>query len=126
MSVMLTVALSVLVTAALLGCVLAVLYLRTEGAVATPWLLAALHGLIGVSGLLCLAIALRGPVRGVEQGAESFGIVAAILIGLAALIGITLLLMRRLKRRLPEITIGIHATFAIGGLAMLTVYVFAG
>jgi hypothetical protein len=123
---MLTVAFVILGAAVLLGSVLAVLYLRTEGAVPAPWPLAALHGLVAVGGLFCLALALRGPLRGVEQGTSSFGIIAVTLIGSAAFIGVGSLVTHLLKRRLPGILIGIHATLAVGGVAILAAYVFVG
>jgi len=122
---MLTAAFVILGIAILLGCLLAVLYLRTEGA-AAPWPLAALHGLVAVGGLFCLALALRGPVRGVEQGTGSFGIIAVTLIGSAALIGVGSLVTHLIKRRLPGILIGTHATLAVGGFAILAAYVFVG
>ena len=122
---MLTAAFVILGIAVLLGCLLAVLYLRTEGA-AAPWPLAALHGLVAVGGLFCLALALHGPLRGVEQGTASFGIIAVTLIGSAALIGVGSLVTHLLKRRLPGILIGIHATLAVGGFVILAAYVFVG
>jgi hypothetical protein len=122
---MLTAAFVILGIAVLLGCLLAVLYLRTEGD-AAPWPLAALHSLVAVGGLFCLVLALRGPPRGVEQGTASFGIIAVTLIGSAALIGVGSLVMHLLKRRLPGILIGIHATLAVGGFAILAAYVFVG
>jgi hypothetical protein len=62
----------------------------------------------------------------VEQGAASFGVIAAVLIGLAALIGVGLFVMRLLKRRTPGILLGIHATLAVGGFVVLLAYVLAG
>ena len=122
---MLTTTFVILGIAVLLGSLLAVLYLRTEGA-AAPWPLAALHGLVAVGGLFCLALALRGPLRGVEQGTASFGIIAVTLIGSAALIGVGSLVTHLLKRRLPGILIGVHATLAVGGFAILAAYVLVG
>lgn len=122
---MLTVALVILGIAILLGSLLAVLYLRTEGA-AAPWPLAALHGLVAVGGLFCLALALRGSLRGVEQGTATFGIIAVTLIGSAALIGVGSLVTHLLRRRLPGILIGVHATLAVSGFVILAAYVFAG
>ncbi len=122
---MLNAAFVILGTAVLLSSVLAVLYLRTEGA-AAPWPLAALHGLVAVGGFSCLALALRGPLRGVEQGTASFGTIAAALIGSAALIGVGLLVTRLLKRRLPGMLIGIHVTLAVGCFTILVAYVPAG
>jgi hypothetical protein len=122
---MLTAAFVILAIAVLLGCLLAISYLRTEGA-AAPWPLATLHGLVAVMGLFCLALALRGPLRGAEQGTADFGIFAVTLIGTAALIGVLLLVTHLLKRRIPGLLIGIHATLAVSGFAILAAYVFAG
>jgi hypothetical protein len=122
---MLIAAFVILGIAVLLGCLLAVLYLRTEGA-AAPWPLAVLHGLVAVGGLFCLALTLRGSLRGVEQGTASFGIIAVTLVGSAALIGIGSLAMRLLGKRLPGILIGVHGTLAVCGFAILAAYVFSG
>ena len=118
---MLNAAFVVLAIAVLLGSALAVLHLR-EHAAAPPWPLGALHGAIALGGLGCLALALRGPVRGLDQGTASFGTMAAALLALAALVG----LAARLRgRRLSGMLIGIHATFAVGGFIILLAYVLA-
>ena len=123
---MLLIAFVILGTAVLLGSVLAVLYLRTEGTAALPWPLAALHGFFAVGGFYCLALTLRGPPRGLDQGTASFGIIATAMITLAALVGAGLLAARVLKRRIAGIMIGIHATLAVSGFVILAAYVFAG
>ena len=122
---MLNAAFIVLGIAVLLGCVLALLHLRT-GAAPPPLPFGALHGLIAVAGLGLLALALRGPPRGLEQGTGSFGIIAAVLIALAALAGTALLAARLRKRQLPGTLIGIHATLAVGGFVILIAYVMTG
>ena len=123
--VMLIAAFIILGIAVLLGSVLAVLHLQTESS--TPaWSLPALHGLLAVGGLSCLALALRGPPRGLDQGVASFGIVATSLITLAALIGVALLSKRIFKTRISGMMIGIHATFAVSGFVILTAYVLLG
>jgi hypothetical protein len=100
---------------------------RTMNAAATPsWPLAALHGLLAIGGLCCLALALGGPPRGLDQGTASFGIIATAMITLAALVGAGLLAARVLKRRIAGIMIGIHAALAVSGFVILTAYVFAG
>jgi hypothetical protein len=119
---MLNVAFIALAIAVLLGSVLAVLHLR-EGAAPPSWPFGALHGLAAVTGLGILALALRGPPRGVAQGVGSFGTMAAVLLGLAALIGLTQLAARLRQRRLPGALIGAHATLAISGFVILLVYV---
>ena len=122
---MLIAAFVILAVAVLLGSLLAVLHLQTEGS-APPWSLAALHGLLAVGGLSCLALALRGPPRGLEYGVASFGIIATSLITLAALIGVALLATRIFKTRIAGILIGIHATLAVGGFVILAAYVLLG
>lgn len=121
---MLNAAFIVLGIAVLLGGVLAVLHLREDAA---PPLLpfGALHGLIAIAGLALLALALRGPPRGLAQGTGSFGIIAAALIGMAALVGLTQLAARLGNRQLPGMLIGIHATLAVGGFVVLLAYVLA-
>ena len=123
---MLIVAFIILGTAVLLGSVLAVLHLHKEGAAAAPWPFAALHGLLAIGGFSCLVLGLREPPRGVDQGVASFGAIAAALIGSAAVIGVGLFVTHLLKRRLPGMLIGIHATLAVGGFVVLIVYVFPG
>jgi hypothetical protein len=74
--VMLIAAFVTLGVAVLLGSVLAVLHLQTASST-PPWSLAALHGLLAIGGLSCLALALCGPPRGLDHGVASFGIIAA-------------------------------------------------
>ena len=119
---MLNAAFAALAVAVLFGSLLALGYLR-EGAMPPPWPLGALHGLIALGGLAILALALRGPPRGVEQGAGSFGNIAAALFALAALAGLAQFVLRLRGRRLPGTLIGAHATLAIGGFVVLLVYV---
>lgn len=122
---MLIAAFVTLAVAVLLGSVLAVLHFQTASS-RPPWPLAALHGLLAIGGLTCLALALRGPPRGLDHGVASFGITAALVITLAALIGVALLATRILKTRTSEIVIGIHATLAVGGFVILAAYVILG
>jgi hypothetical protein len=121
---MLVAAFVILAVAVSLGSVLAVPHLQTEGH-APSWP-AALHGLVAISGLGCLALALRGPPRGLDQGTASFGLIAISLIALAALVGVGLLAARVFKRRIAGIMIGVHATLAVSGFVVLTAYIFAG
>ena len=122
---MLIAAFVILGVAVLLGSVLAVLHLRTESGT-PPWSLGALHGLVAVGGLSCLALALRGPPRGLDRGVASFGIIATSLITLAALIGVALLTTRIFKTRIAGMMIGIHTTLAVGGYVILAAYVLLG
>lgn len=118
---MLTVAFTTLLLAVLVGSLLAVLDMPTG--TATPhWPLAALHGIAALGGLGCLALALRGPVRGLDQGTASFGTISAWLLATAALLGLSLLAARLRKRRLPGFQIGMHASLAASGFVLLAAY----
>jgi hypothetical protein len=119
---MLNAAFIALAAAVLAGSMLALSHLR-EGAAPPPWTLGALHGLIGIGGLALLALALRAPQRGPDEGTGSFGTIAAMLFVLAALAG-TGLLRARLRRTRPSgALIGAHATLAVSGFVILLVYV---
>jgi hypothetical protein len=122
---MLTAAFAVLAAAVLFGAALAVRFLRGAPATAVPWPAAALHGIVGIAGLGCLILALRGPPRGLDQGTASFGAIAATLLALAALAGLGILLMHRGKRRRAGTLIGLHATLAISGFVVLAAYLMA-
>ncbi len=110
----------------LLGSVLATLHLRTERAATVPWPLGALHGLLGVGGLGCLILALRGPPRGLDHGTGSFGVISAVLIVLAALVAGGIIVRHLLSGRRAGVLIGIHATLAVSGFVILVAYVFSG
>jgi hypothetical protein len=123
---MLVAAFVILAVVVLLGCVLTDLHSRTGDRAEWHWPLATLHGLFAVAGLMCLVLALVRSPRGLDQGNFSFGIGAAALIVLAALVGLTFLATQVLKGRHAGILIGIHATLAISGFVVLTAYVFVG
>jgi hypothetical protein len=123
---MLTAAFVILTVAVALGTVLAVLHLRTNRTATPPWPLGALHGILALTGLGCLALALRGPPRGLEQGTASFGLIAAALFVLAALLGARLLAARIFGKQIGGGTIAVHATLAVSGFVILAAYVFAG
>ena len=122
---MLTAAFVILALAVVLGGVLAVLHLQTAKR-AAPRLLAALHGLLAIAGLLCLLVALRGPPRGLDQGTSGFGTIAAVLFALAALVGAGLFAARVANKRINGFMIGVHATLAISGFVILAAYLFVG
>ena len=119
---MLIAAFVILGVAVLLGSVLAVLHSQTESST-PPWSLAALHGLLAVGGLSCLAVALRGPPRGRRGFLRHH---CALLITLTTLVGVALLATRIFKTRIAGIMIGIHATLAVGGFVILAAYVLLG
>jgi len=103
---------------------MAIVALRRVGS--PPRMLAAAHGLAALLGYATLLIALEGPPRGVATGTQSFGIVAAILLFLAALLGTTTFLLQRRQQRLPGFWAGAHATVAVSGFVILGVYLLVG
>ncbi len=107
----------------LLGLMLVGLH-ATGRARAALRLVGPLHGTLGATGLAVLIVALRGPPRGVSIGAGSFGMMAAVLLGLALLAGL-LVLARRIRRRDPMLAIGLHAMLAIFGVVLLAAYASA-
>jgi len=126
---MLIAAFMILGFAVLLGSALAVLHLRTQPRAASwpvAWPLGALHGLLGIGGLLCLVLALRGPPRGLAQGTASFGAIAATLFALAALAGGAILAAHLRKRRRAGALIGVHAALAVSGFVILAAYLLVG
>jgi len=122
---MLNAAFYLLAVAVVLGALLAVMHFAKAGKGLPPWPLAALHALLALGGFALLLLALQGPPRGASQGTASFGIIAAALFALAALVAGGLL-AGRLRQRPPGTTlIGIHATLAIAGFVILMAYVLA-
>ena len=123
---MLVAAFVILSAAMLLGTVLAILHFRSEGTVAPAWPFAGIHGLLAIGGFGCLLLALRGPPQGLATGTASFDIIAAVLIALAALVGGGILVTHLLKRQIPGMIIGIHATLAVSGFVFLATYILLG
>jgi hypothetical protein len=110
----------------LLGAALAIQIMRRPSH-APSRVLASLHGLAALLSYGVLVDALiAGPPRGAATGTQSFGVAAAALLLLAALIGSVSLALHRVRRRMPGIAIGIHASVAIFGYVILAVYLLAG
>lgn len=109
----------------LLGAALAIQIMRHETH-APSRVLVWLHGIAAVLSYGVLIVALRGPARGAATGTQSFGLVAAILLLLAAVIGLVSLGLHLRRRRMPGIAIGVHASVAVFGYVMLAVYLLAG
>jgi hypothetical protein len=109
----------------LLGAALAIQILRRTTH-APSRLLVWLHGVAALLSYGALVVALMGPPRGSATGTQSFGLTAAILLLVAAAIGLLSLVLHCRRRRMPGIAIGIHASVAIFGYVMLAVYLLAG
>lgn len=81
------------------------------------------HGLLGAAGFAVLLLGLRGPPRGVAEGAGSFGVIAAVMLGLALLAALGII-AAQFRRRAPGVlVVAVHATFAIAGFVVLAAYV---
>lgn len=115
-----------LLAAALVGVVLGALHLAAGRAVAIPWPAWAGHGLLGVTGFGALLLTLGGPPRGAAMGVSSFGRFAAVALVAALLLGGTIFAGRLRRRPISVLTLGLHATLAMGGLVVLAAYVGMG
>jgi len=113
----------------LLGAALAIQILRRPPH-APSRLLVWLHGIAALLSYGVLLVALMGSAighpRGAATGTQSFGLIAALLLLLAALIGIVSLVLHLFRRRMPGVAIGIHASVAVFGYVILAVYLLAG
>ena len=120
---MLVTSFALLLAAAMMGTVLAAVHLGVGRGAAIPWPAWVLHGLLGAAGFAVLLLGLRGPPRGVAMGVGPFGRFAAVLLTAALLIAVAILRGRLARRPISTLTIGSHATLAIGGLVVLAAYV---
>jgi hypothetical protein len=123
---MLTLAVEILGAGVVVGMTLAVIALMAP-AKPPARILASLHGLLVTAGYAILIDALMTePARGTMTGTQSFGLVAAVLLGIAIALGIASLVLHMRQRRMPGVMIGVHASVAIAGYVMLFVYWRAG
>jgi hypothetical protein len=112
--------------AALGGSLLAVLQLRSGGPPPIPWPAGAVHGLVGAGGVSLLALALLTPGPPAPPGTGGFRLAAMVVLGLAVLAGLVILAVRLRRGRFGMGLVGVHATLAITGLAVLAARLLAG
>jgi len=91
-----------------------------------PRALVLAHAGLALFGFGLLVAALQGPERGRATGTQSFGLIAAVALAIAAAFGVAMWAIGRRGRRIPALLIGIHATVAVTGLVMLAVYALEG
>ncbi len=120
---MLVISLILFACAVIVGSAMAIIHISSSGVRTPPVPLVALHGALAIGGLLLLALALQGPVRGLATGTSHFGAIALGLLIAAALGGLVLLRAHMKRGRLPGAPIGIHSLVAVAGFVMLLVYV---
>ena len=111
---------------AVLGAVVAVAQLGGARGPRLPWQAGALHGALGASGLAVLALALATPGDAAPAGTDGFRVAAASVLGLALLGGLTILAVRLRRGRYGMGVVGVQASLAIAGLALLAARLFAG
>jgi hypothetical protein len=119
---MLDLATWIIAFAAAAGSLLAAGRLRPAGPMARPRALVASHLVLALGGYGLLVAALRGPARGAGAGTQSFGLVAAVALALAALLGLVMFTLAGRGRRVPALLVGVHATLAVSGFVVLAVY----
>jgi hypothetical protein len=105
-----------------LGIAQALLYLRGGG---RP-IVGIVHGVTGAAGLGLLAVALQGPRRGDAMGVGSFGQVAAVLFGVALLVGPFVPLLQRRAPPFAGIAIATHASLAITAFVLFLAWASLG
>ncbi len=116
----------VCLAAAVAGSVLAILQLRSDGPPPVPWPVGAAHGLAGAAGVTLLVLALQRPGPPAPPGIGGFRLAAAVVLGLAMLAGLVILAVRLRRGRFGSGVVGVHATLAITGLAILAARLLAG
>lgn len=129
---MLDVAFALLALAASLGAFLALLregdVLRAVVKALGPYGrgLGLIHGSLGGIGLLVLLAALYVGAIHPAAGVVGFDAIAAWLIGIAFIFGLSILTTVRAGRSSPSALIGIHAALAISGIVVLMALVVLG
>jgi hypothetical protein len=84
------------------------------------------HALVAVASLIILFFALKGPVRGIHTGTQSFGEFSLIVGGIAFIVGLTFYLRQRFFRKTTFWIVGAHVTLGIVAYVYLLAYVVMG
>ena len=122
---MLLFAVALLGLTVMLGAALAIVALRRPDKKPAR-ILMTLHGAAAIVGYGALVLALQGPPRGVAFGAQSFGLAAAILLLIAATLGLVTLMLHLRRAHFPGFWAGAHAMVAVAGYVILAAYLLAG
>jgi len=123
---MLIASISLLGLVVLAGIGLAALYMLLGRAPARLGWPGALHALGGVTGFALLVMALhRTPPtpHAIRMGASAFGMVSAVLIGVALTFGLIILFRHVARRVISPNLVGAHSVLAIIGYTLLLAYV---
>jgi hypothetical protein len=114
-----------LLAVGLAGAVLAVVQMRGGGK-RLPWFAGAAHGLVGAAGVGLLLLAAARGGAAAPAGTDGFRLAALWVFGLALLAGLGVAALRWWRGRLFMFPVGLHATLAITGLAVLAARLWAG
>ena len=79
------------------------------------------HGLCAAVATTLACLSLRGPARGVHEGAASFGAIAAALLLTALAIGTTIYVIHR-RRGASPVLVAIHASIGVAGAVILAAW----
>jgi hypothetical protein len=105
-----------------IGAGLAFPYFRGAGR-RLPWPIGAAHGALGTAGLTALLFVLRNGLPPSAMGTTGFAPAAAVLLGIALLLGLVIGLRRR---RPAGVLVAVHASVAIAGFVVLWTVVSLG
>jgi hypothetical protein len=119
-------AFDVLCVAVALGAGLAIHFMRGPAVPRPAWPIPLAHGVVGAAGLaVLLAVLQRGPTL-TTSGTTGFGPAAALLLGLALALGLSIAYMASRRRRPASVLVAVHASLAIAGFVMLWTLVSLG
>jgi hypothetical protein len=119
---MLIAAVSILGIVVLIGLVLGSLYILYESPPTRVMTIGWLHGVLGATGVIVLLLALRGPARGVAQGAGAFGWVSGAMLTATLAGGLLIVLIHMRRRAVPPLLIAMHGTLGVAGYVLLAAY----
>ena len=112
----------VLSIAVVAGAILAGWHLRaTDNGSRPPPAAGIVHGVVGIVGFIGLLLTLAGPSRAVDTGAGSFGTSSAVLLGVAAVLGISMLVLRQ-----KALVMAIHGLIAVTGYVLFLAWDASG
>lgn len=117
---------AVLCAAALIGGLLALIYLRGPTARRPHPAVSAIHGVAGATGFALLLAALGHSRLSDAMGTAGFGPASAGLLGLALALGVAIGGAALRGRRAGGALVGAHAGFAIAGLVVLLALISFG
>lgn len=119
----LEIAFYILCAAVVLGGGLAIHFMRGEEMRRPPWPIGVVHGALGAAGLASLLLVLRNGLPPSGMGTTGFASAAAVLLGIALLLGLVI----GLRRHRPHgLLVAVHASLAVVGFVVLWTLISLG